>query len=464
MTFQVRIQNLGKIRGDATVRISPLTVLAGPNNTGKTFFSKALYSAFDSINERDENHAIAAFAHRIFPVRENLAPLSLPRIPDGDMGVSLLCALDEMGNAIGAYDETGAVAGMSPESLAAFGEAADGVKREYKRLADTYGKLPDVDMQWLTAAVDRLVALGGMSLDELTAAGVEGRFSKNLLLNLQCGATLDTLRTCRHVNTWVEIEGAGVFSFGLSGDNAQFTPNPDIPVSSALAMLRKRAKVRFLGPPALWQVRTALGNARRIRSQRSSNGRELMDGVPRCFEDLEELLAQGELSGGVAFPKALQRLTEIIGGKIVRHDDSGQLFFHEGEETVPLSSTASGVVPLGILAMLIERKLVDKGTFLFIDEPESNLHPAWQVEMVRALFALARGGVNVVMATHSADMMERLRALAAKHPGSEEMIALNHFSHDGVNKGGDKSFRERMGDILEELTEEFSESFMENVL
>ena len=178
MTFQVEVQNLGKLRRDVTVRIAPLTVLAGANNTGKTFFSKALYSAFDSINERDENHAVAAFDHRIFSVRKCMGDLLLPPALGGDMDVSLLFALDEMGNAIGAYNESAGVAEMRPESLAEFKEAAGRVKREYERFADTYGTLPEVDMQWLTEAVESLVALGDMSSDELTSMRA---------LNADCG-------------------------------------------------------------------------------------------------------------------------------------------------------------------------------------------------------------------------------------------------------------------------------------
>ena len=183
-----------------------------------------------------------------------------------------------------------------------------------------------------------------------------------------------------------------------------------------------------------------------------------MDGVPKHFDDLEDLLAQGELSGGVVFPGILRRLTGIIGGRIVRSDDTGQLFFHEhgeyGGNHVPLSSTASGVIPLGILALLIEKKLVDEETFLFIDEPESNLHPAWQVEMTRALLELARGGVQVVLATHSVDIVKHLEVHAKAHPEDEELLALNHFTPEGVS-GVDKGFPEKLDDILIELTEPF---------
>ena len=61
--------------------------------------------------------------------------------------------------------------------------------------------------------------------------------------------------------------------------------------------------------------------------------------------------------------------------------------------------TAMGIANLGILALLIERKVLDKGSFIFIDEPEAHLHPAWQVVMAEALFDLSRQGANVVLAS-----------------------------------------------------------------
>ena len=49
MNFKVKIDNIGKLK-NASISVRPLTILAGPNNTGKSFFSKTLYSVFDAIN------------------------------------------------------------------------------------------------------------------------------------------------------------------------------------------------------------------------------------------------------------------------------------------------------------------------------------------------------------------------------------------------------------------------------
>ena len=49
MSFKVEIKNIGKL-ADAELRIGKFTVFAGPNNTGKSFVSKLLYSLFDAMN------------------------------------------------------------------------------------------------------------------------------------------------------------------------------------------------------------------------------------------------------------------------------------------------------------------------------------------------------------------------------------------------------------------------------
>ena len=55
--MKLTINNFGPL-DDATIQIGDFTVLAGPNNTGKSFVSKSLYSLFDAMNA---NHALVAF-------------------------------------------------------------------------------------------------------------------------------------------------------------------------------------------------------------------------------------------------------------------------------------------------------------------------------------------------------------------------------------------------------------------
>ena len=130
----------------------------------------------------------------------------------------------------------------------------------------------------------------------------------------------------------------------------------------------------------------------------------------------------------MAFPDVYAKLTgkNVMGGKIAI-SETGNLSFQENGRNFSLPVTAMGIANLGILALLIERKVLDKGTFLFIDEPEAHLHTAWQVTMAETFFELCKRGVNVVIATHSADILQWLDVHVKKNPDDEQLIALNQF-------------------------------------
>ena len=64
MDLELKIKNFGPI-DEAAIQVGQFTVFAGPNNTGKTFVAKMLYSI---LSARNENHArvfFHAMAHLI---------------------------------------------------------------------------------------------------------------------------------------------------------------------------------------------------------------------------------------------------------------------------------------------------------------------------------------------------------------------------------------------------------------
>ena len=483
MTFEVRICNLGKL-ADATVRVAPLTVLAGVNNTGKSFFSKFLYSLLSGMNEMGGNPAARYVASRMAPALAGLDALKRSGY-DNQQAAELTAhvrKLEKMSESIQIGNEPIESAHpefvrLAEETLAAFGK----IRKDMDALAGSANPIfGQAEFAVIDNNLNALPRIIGSSPVRLASNGVCEAVTQNLLGNFQA-SNLAELQRKPGKGISGEVSGFGAFVIhdlatfrkkiqhpwdpspliGESNFDSLFPEFWNSEFAGGLLSLRGFSRVIYLDSPAFWRVRAGLRSMRRRSMRRAGfHGREWRDGVPGYFHDLEDLLDGGELTGDVAFPEVAARIGEVIGGKVVRDDFGGHLYFCEGDRRHPLWSSSTGVANLGFLAMLIEKKLVDRGVFLFIDEPESNLHPAWQAEMTEALWGLARGGVNVVLATHSADMMERLRALVARHPEAEKMVALNHFAPDGVNKGGDKSFREKMGDILEELTEEFAESYM----
>ena len=83
---------------------------------------------------------------------------------------------------------------------------------------------------------------------------------------------------------------------------------------------------------------------------------------------------------------------------------------HGWKEDMPLMNTSSMVSELAPVVLYL-RHVVQPGETLIIEEPESHLHPAMQVEFTRQLAAVVRAGVRVIITTHSEWVLEELANL-----------------------------------------------------
>ncbi len=76
-------------------------------------------------------------------------------------------------------------------------------------------------------------------------------------------------------------------------------------------------------------------------------------------------------------------------------------------DDLPLMNASSMVSELAPVVLYL-RHMVEPGNVLIIEEPESHLHPAMQVEFTRQLAALVGAGVRVIVTTHSEWLLEEL--------------------------------------------------------
>lgn len=108
------------------------------------------------------------------------------------------------------------------------------------------------------------------------------------------------------------------------------------------------------------------------------------------------------------------QIEEAILGGSVRVDRSGTIdyphftYLPKGwTDSLPLMNASSMVSELAPVVLYL-RHLVEPGSVLIIEEPESHLHPAMQVEFTRQLAALVQAGVRVIVTTHSEWVLEEL--------------------------------------------------------
>lgn len=158
------------------------------------------------------------------------------------------------------------------------------------------------------------------------------------------------------------------------------------------------------------EVLTAFNDIRAMRE--SFYGR----GFDDTYLDLIKALNLERIRGRVASELSTVNkiLEDLFEGKIEQTGQPDQPFiFKKGNQQFAMQQTAEGVKKIGILTTLITNRQLGKGTILFMDEPETALHPNAVRKLVEMLVAMSKGGVQIFMASHSYFIIKQL-ALCAK--------------------------------------------------
>jgi hypothetical protein len=112
-------------------------------------------------------------------------------------------------------------------------------------------------------------------------------------------------------------------------------------------------------------------------------------------------------------PGAAKSLGEQLGGTIER-DDSGRFYLVTRLGRMPMPMVAEGLRKIATLVQLESNGWLSPGATLFWDEPEVNLNPVLMDNVVGAVLALARNGVQVFLATHSYLILREIEVQAGK--------------------------------------------------
>ena len=100
-------------------------------------------------------------------------------------------------------------------------------------------------------------------------------------------------------------------------------------------------------------------------------------------------------------------LARLLKGDIER-DDAGRFYLANQLGRLPMPMVAEGLRKIATLVQLERNGWLVSGTTLFWDEPEVNLNPILMGEIVGAILALTRRGVQVFLATHSYIILKEL--------------------------------------------------------
>ena len=202
----------------------------------------------------------------------------------------------------------------------------------------------------------------------------------------------------------------------LFGDLADFIlPNMIGPLAhSACYLPADRAGVMHAHQVA---VRGLIASASRVALRRDSP-MPVLSGVLGDF--LEQLVAlasssptRRESEGGNDLANGLERTLLRGTVRVERSEIDYPSFAYRPdgwEKDLPLMNASSMVSELAPVVLYL-RHVVRPGDLLIIEEPESHLHPAMQVEFIRQLAVAVKSGIRILITTHSEWVLEELANL-----------------------------------------------------
>ena len=192
-------------------------------------------------------------------------------------------------------------------------------------------------------------------------------------------------------------------------------------------------RVIFFESPVYWKLLPIIDNKDNVQKYVSNLiSNERLTGVPKHFLDLKELLfanfKDGERPDFII--KCADELESKLQGKF-RAANSDLTFENSKGQSISKSLVSFGMTNLGIFQAVLSKNIINKGSFVFIDEPESNLHPEWQAILANVLVELAKNGVYVIVTTHSSDMLKAFEISTQEQKVSDE-LSTYYFQTDGT--------------------------------
>lgn len=452
--MRLSIRNLGKIK-EADVTIDGITVIAAPNDTGKSTIGKAAYAltkTFEDFDGRVHDELADAVRERI----ERDLPEGIAGSGLGPFGVRaayfdpdtkkwhvnerpaniLATALSSSANRIS--DDGQLCSLMQTISSHAVSRNRDDVQKvrvpENGLDADNMRAVADWLVSDAPAARETrkdLLALLAIDMHEKAKELVNRTFSgvfNGQIRNL-CGESDSDTVVALHEEQEGDWEPQRTVTFAPEGECAAAEPVSDehrhvyiIDDPNVIGQFDNsyNPALGFVG--YRWDLIGACQAALRARKSNTDAGLSA------------SILAKADMRN------VIDLLKRSFAGRYDRNQNGNGVLVKEGlREPAPIGNASMGSKAMLLLRFLVENIIVRKGDILVLDEPEIHLHPEWQITYAHALVLIAKQlGINMIVTTHSPYFLKAL----AGYSGIEDYGEHVHYYTADDNADGSNSFRE----------------------
>jgi predicted ATPase len=429
MKIDVKVKNLGKIK-EAEFKIRPMTVITGSNGTGKSFFTKSLYSILNVIDKNIYHESITKIIRQIqLQLQTFTRSLSYISHEDAFYTKKTLLSIDDLQKDLN---------DASTWRINDYFVLTSSKIGYVKEIRDDY-------YQYL----NRIRSKTKFNTVSSIAKGIEKNFEEliyhlkdanSIYANLFSSQIENELKENFQISSLNELISFGELTTEISVDDLLNVGFSEKGISLKLGSefidyVGGLSGVVFFESPAYWKIKDALNMAKEKTTSFFAYRKKFSDvliGVPKYFYDLDDTLKIKTKTSGY-FKEIASSLEKVLGGEFIFEGDNLSFKDKETGREISKHLVSFGMTNLGMIHALLKHNIITKGSFVFIDEPETNLHPDWQLILVNVLLALAEKGVNIVITTHSTDILKSLEVGLKKRKINDvsEFLSVHFVDLDG---------------------------------
>lgn len=395
---KIHIENFGPI-SEGEIHLKPLTILIGPNNSGKSFAAMTLHGILNTID------SVLGYRRRRYMRGYSLAAeryYAFPIAISGELRKSLYSMINRFTD--GSTSEAVPVDFVRAQTRLLTNSLADVFSHEVERLFGVKSKrlvrfgtekglirssLGNCCFDFNLEGGKWKTEISPESIPEVRIARRNGRFEV---------VTSNELGEFRAPVRRFEIDDLGLRPHFLERDIMYALMNHladlDYGVSYFLPAARSGILQAYLGLAKLLISQSAMAGVRPLE----------VPGFSGAVADLISTLVTLRPTKAPLYDLARafeedSYIGEIKLGRKRRIEIRDIEYRWHGEKT-PLSIASSTVTEIAPL-ILYTKYLLDEESVLMLEEPEAHLHPANQRLMAKYLVHLVKRGVTVVLTTHS---------------------------------------------------------------
>lgn len=237
------------------------------------------------------------------------------------------------------------------------------------------------------------------------------------------------------IGNMVRRPESGPLSFAMKEKNgSEFSYSFGADTEKKIVRIENKCKPRdtnsvFIPAKEVLSLLDVIKNNREVRME---------FGFDETYYDLAAALTpptQGKVAQ--VFNDVRGKLEAAIDGKVIYSKEKKLWQYVQGKNTFDINATSEGTKKIAIFDTLIANHFLSRDSIVFIDEPESGLHPGLLIELLDIIAMLAEYGMQFFIASHSYFVIKKLYLLAQKSGMSIPVVSFN--KNGEVNEGNMKN-------------------------